>query len=118
MLVNCIQGLVRLLRKHHGKKRLNPEQQQRTRTGKMKGDSGIWSGRPGYWGLLSRDPRRIRLVTIPVPTIVLSPSSSEWMRADASRAKLGHHFVTRGQLSLPFCNKTYVCECWVLPNWA
>ena len=27
------------------------------------------------------------------------------MRADASRAKSVTHFVTRGQLGLPFCNK-------------
>ena len=58
-------AIVRLLRKYHGKKRLNAEQQQRKRTGKMKCDSEMWSGRPGCWGLLSRDPRRIRLIAAP-----------------------------------------------------
>jgi len=94
ILANCIQGLVRLLGKHQGKKRLNAEQQQRKRTGKMKGDSGMWSGRPGCWGLLSRDLRRIRLIATPSPDHSVK---AQLERADASGWE-------SSKIGVPFCN--------------
>ena len=49
----------------------------------MKGDSGMWSGQPGCWGLLSlsSDPRRIRLIATPSPDHSVK---AQFERADAS----------------------------------
>jgi hypothetical protein len=102
ILANCIQGLVRLLGKHQGKKRLNAEQQQRKRTGKMKGASGMWSGRPGCW---SRDPRRIRLIATSSPDHSVK---AQLERADASaceRMRAGASGCESSKIGAPFCNQ-------------
>ena len=81
----------------------------------MKGDSGMWSGRPGCWRLLPRDPRRTRLTATPSPN---HSANAQLEQADASgceSSKIGVPFC-RDQLSLPFVTKNYVCGRWILPN--
>ena len=81
----------------------------------MKGDSGMWSGRPGCWRLLPRYPRRTRLTATPSPN---HSANAQLEQADASgceSSKIGVPFC-RDQLSLPFVTKNYVCGRWILPN--